>query len=167
MAVTPDDFKGALRRFASGVTVVAVRSQDADLGMTASAFTSVSLTPPRVLVCVQKAAHLHDALLAAGSFAVTVLAEPQQELSNRFAGRASGDEDRFAELKVERAPGSGALWFEGGLAWIDCALAAAHDGGDHTIFVGDVVHARHASDIPAEQALLYAAGRYRKVGDAL
>lgn len=167
MPVTPDEFKGALRRFAAGVTVVTARAGQEDVGITVSAFCSLSLNPPRVLVCIQKGAAMHETLTEAGAFGVTLLAGGQDELSNRFAGRFPRDQDRFADLAIARAPVSGAAWLPGGLAWLDCAVVAVHDGGDHSIFVGEVQGVSLNGERDAHDALLYLAGRYRKVGDAI
>lgn len=167
MAATADEFKGALRRWASGVTVVTARTADADLGMTASSFSSLSVTPPRILVCVARTAAVHAAVEAAGAFAVTVLADDQSALSNRFAGYGPKDQDRWADLDEIRAPVSGARWLPGGTVWLDCKVDHAFDGGDHTIFVGLVEQVRTNDEREPTAALLYLAGRYRKVGDAI
>lgn len=167
MAVTPEEFKGALRRWASGVTVVTARNASGDLGMTASSFCSLSLEPPAVLVCVRRGAALFSALEAAGAFGVSILGSDQDALSNRFAGRVPAEADRFADLEVVRAPSSGAAWLPGASAWLDCRITAILDGGDHGIVVGEVVHASLNDDRDASDALLYVAGRYRRVGDAI
>ena len=166
MAVNADEFRGALRRFASGVTVITTSSGGQDHGMTASAFCSVSLDPPRVLVCVKKGGVMHGALERAGSFAVNVLSDEQRALSDRFAGRLS-DAERFAELDFQRAPVSGAAWLADSQTSLDCRVAAAFDGGDHTIFLGEVEAARNNESIDPACGLLYHAGRYRRVGEAL
>lgn len=167
MAVTSDEFKSALRRFASGITVITARADGQDHGMTASAFSSLSLNPPQILVCVARSAAMHAVLMDAGAFGVTLLADTQQPLSDRFAGRFPKDQDRFADLEISRGPDSGAAWLPGGLAWLDCRVARALDGGDHTIFVGEVTAARSNDALEPHTALLYLAGRYRTVGDAL
>lgn len=167
MAVTSDEFKSALRRFASGITVITARTEDGEHGMTASAFCSLSVSPPRILVCVGRGAAIHPVIERAGAFGVTLLSDEQQPLSDRFAGRFPKDQDRFADLAIDRAPDSGAAWLPGGLAWLDCKVAAALDGGDHTIFVGEVTAARTNDGVEPHAALLYLAGRYRRVGDAL
>lgn len=166
MPATPDAFRGALKRFGSGVTVITTRTDAGDHGMTASAFCSLSLNPPRVLVCVAKPAAMHGHLERAGRYAVNVLSEAQRPISDRFASRLS-DAERFAGLSFERAPESGAAWFEGSLCWLDCRIVAAHDGGDHTIFVGEVEAAAANEEVDAATALLYHAGRYRRVGESL
>lgn len=167
MAVTPDEFRGALRRFASGITVITASADGVDHGMTASAFCSLSLNPPRILVCVARSAGIHAVIERAGAFGVTMLSDENQPLSDRFAGRFPKDQDRFADLDISRAPVSGAAWLPGGLAWLDCAVSAAHDGGDHTIFVGEVGAVRVNEAVEPHAALLYLAGRYRRAGDAL
>lgn len=166
MSVTPDEFRSALRRFASGVTVITTRSDAGDHGMTASAFTSLSLSPPRVLVCVAKTAAMHGYLEGAGCFAVNVLGEDQRPVSDRFASRMS-DADRFAGLELDRAPVHGTAWIAASQCWLDCSVVAAHDGGDHTIFVGEVEASRVNEALDPAAALLYHAGRYRRVGESL
>ena len=86
MSVTPDQFKMALGRFCSGVTVITVTDDEGDHAMTASAFTSLSLNPPLVLVCVQKKGNMHERLSRASGFAVNILDQAQESVSNRFAG---------------------------------------------------------------------------------
>jgi flavin reductase (DIM6/NTAB) family NADH-FMN oxidoreductase RutF len=169
MAVDSRQFRQALGCFASGVTVVtAVDPRDGKpQGMTASAFCSLSLSPPLVLVCVQKGGQTWDVLDAARAFAVNLLGEAQVELSNRFAGRFPPDQDRFADLDARPAPHSGAPWLPGALAHLDCRLHAVHDGGDHSIFVGEVVATEVPEDRDAALPLLYFAGRYRAVGETL
>ena len=146
MAVTPDEFRGALRRFASGITVITASADGVDHGMTASAFCSLSLNPPRILVCVARSAGIHAVIERAGAFGVTMLSDENQPLSDRFAGRFPKDQDRFADLDIS---------------------SAAHDGGDHTIFVGEVGAVRVNEAVEPHAALLYLAGRYRRAGDAL
>ncbi len=166
MGVDAATFKASLGRFASGVTVVTVRDSDgSDHGMTASAFTSLSLEPPLILVCVKKGNATHRRLSAAGGFAVNVLAESQVSVSDRFAGWWPEGQSKWADLTVDRAPVSRAAWIGGALANLDCTRHAMHDGGDHTIFVGQVQHARLV-DVPAggPRPLLYFHGAYRSVG---
>lgn len=165
MAVDADTFKAALGRFASGVTVVTVVSDEGDHGMTASAFTSVSLDPPLVLVCVGNGKDTHARIREAGSFAINILADTQVSVSNRFAGWWPEGGSKWSDLVVDRAPVSRAAWIGGALAALDCTLHAAHDGGDHTIFVGRVQHAR-LMEPPARglAPLLYFHGSYRTAG---
>lgn len=149
-------FRSVLRRWASGVTVVTTHAGGRDAGMTVSAFSSVSLDPPLVLVCADKKAKTRPLIDASGIFAVNVLAAGQQELSNRFA--EEGNEDvRFDGFECRRGP-SGAPWLPGTLAVIDCRVAAAHDAGDHVIYVGEAI----AAEVhPTRAPLVYCDAGYR------
>lgn len=162
MSAPPDQFKAALGRLCAGVTVVTVADPDGDHGMTASAFTSLSLDPPLVLVCVGKKGNMHARLSAADHFAVNLLDAAQESVSNRFAGWWEEGRSKWADLDLARGPHSGAAWIGGALAQLDCAVHAKLDGGDHTIFVGRVL-ATGVDDRPREglEPLLYFAGQYR------
>jgi 3-hydroxy-9,10-secoandrosta-1,3,5(10)-triene-9,17-dione monooxygenase reductase component len=166
MAVEPHEFKHALGRFASGVTVVTVRTPEGeDHGMTASAFSSVALDPPLVLVCIRKGNSTAEYIDAARTFAVNVLADDQVDVSNRFAGYGPGPQERFSDLAIGRAPISGAVWLEGAVARLDCRVHATSDGGDHTIYVGRV----EATSVSAVggNPLIYCGGAYRTLGAKL
>ncbi len=150
MSLSPQDFKQALGRFASGVTVIAVNDGEGQRGMTASAFLSVSLDPPLVLVSVGKKAHMHAHLLHGARWSASILAHDQAALSGHFAGYGE------AEVRWEGEQ-SGPPHLAGALAWVECMPFAAHDAGDHTLFVGQVVAAGHREGIP----LVYSQGKYR------
>jgi len=167
MPASPDDFKAALGRFASGVTVVTLGGEE-DHGMTASAFCSLSLDPPLVLVCVKNGNTTHGKLLEAKGFGVNILGADQKDLSNRFAGWGfPPDQDKWADLDIGRGAVSGAPLLPGALAHLDCSLYGTRDGGDHTIFIGQVENAESFGDRDSLNALLYFAGGYRSVGDSL
>ena len=138
-AVDPDTFRSVLGRFATGVTVVTTVDADGhDHGMTVSAFCSLSLEPPLVLVCIDRSASLHAALRPGAPLAVNVLAAGQEPLSRRFA---SGTQtDRFVGIGFTRAT-NGAVVLEGILASLECRVEALHPGGDHTIVVARVEQA--------------------------
>ena len=131
--VDPRQFRQALGSFLSGVTVLTVRDGDAVHGMTASAFSSLSLDPPLVLACVAHKAHLHAHLAAGGRFAVSILREDQAWVSNHFAGYGKPDDVVQWDEAFGRTP-----VIAGALAWLDCAVHALQDGGDHTILIGRV-----------------------------
>ena len=155
MAVEAAEFKKAMGRFASGVTVVTVEDEGIRSGLTVSAFCSLSLEPPLVLICIDRKVKSHDAIAAAGHFAVNVLAEDQQEVSTRFASRV---ENKFES--VATCPGIlGDPIIEGTLATVECRIVDRLPGGDHTIFVGEVERARVGDAGP----LLYFTGAYRRV----
>ena len=145
-------FKEAVSRFATGVTVVGTMSEQGPIGMTVTAFSSLSLQPPLVLVCIDRGAYLHDQLYQSQNFSVNLLAHHQLEWGMRFAGQT--DErpaERFEDIDYLTAE-SGAPILPGCLAWVDCTLHTTHDGGDHTIFVG---HVLASGNSPEDVPLLY------------
>lgn len=147
----------ALGCFATGVTIVTALAEDGTpIGLTANSFTSVSLDPPLLLVCIANSAGSAPALAAAARFVVNVLQIGQQPASNRFAGKG---EDRFAV--TEWAPGeNGAPVLAGSLSAFECARHAVHEGGDHFILVGRVTRAIFE---PRRDPLLYFRGKYRRL----
>lgn len=135
MSVTATEFRSALRQFPAGVTVVTTRDDEGrPAGLTASAFTSVSLDPPLVLVCIDHAATAYPALERRGWFAVNVLGKSQEHLSRRFA--ASGG-DKFAGVAFREGQ-AGLPILEDVVAALECRVVHRYEGGDHTIFVGQV-----------------------------
>lgn len=159
MALTPTEFRTALRNFAAGVTVVTTRDGDGrPSGLTASAFTSVSLDPPLVLVCVDERSETHAGFRESGTFGVSVLAEDQEDVSRRFAWGGSA---KFENAELIEGAG-GVPLVAGALAHVSCQVVAAHPAGDHTIYVGEVVALTSRPGRP----LLYHRGRYRRLEDA-
>ncbi len=148
--------------FVSGVTAVTTTYEGRLRGVAVSAFSSVSLDPPLVLICVAKETSSQDMIAASGVFAVNVLSDDQEFLSDRFAARAPIVNDRFEGVPYHVAV-TGAPILEKSLAWYDCRVAATHDGGDHTIFVGRV-EAMGFGD-PARRPLVYYANRYARLKD--
>jgi len=166
MPVGPHEFKHALGRFPSGVTVVTVRTPEGeDHGMTASAFCSVALHPPLILVCIRKGNSTADFIDAARMFAVNVLADDQVGVSSRFAGHGPGPQERFSDLATSRAPVSGAIWIDAAVARLDCQVHATADGGDHTIYLGRV-EATSVVEVGGNP-LIYCGGAYRTLGAKL
>jgi len=157
VAIDPDTFRSVLGRFASGITVVTTRDgEGGHCGMTVSAFCSVSLVPPLVLVCVDHIASMHDMLLRASHFAVNILAADQEALSRRFSG--PDEHKRFDGVGYTRGQ-SGAALLDDALAHLECRLVAHHEAGDHTIVVGEVESATPFPDRP----LLYYRGGYAQL----
>lgn len=158
MAISSEEYRSALRHFASGVTIVGIRAGDDIHGLTVSAFASVSPEPPLVLVVIDHRHKAHALLQRAeATFAVNVLEQAQVELSNRFAW--TKDEDRFDEGDWRRGP-TGAPVLHDALAWLDCRIVARHAAGTHTIYVGEV-QASQASPAAAGLPLLYWNRGYR------
>ncbi len=150
-------FRDALGCFATGVTIItAMDAQGNPIGLTANSFTSVSLDPPLLLVCVANNAGSAPVLRDAERFAVNVLQIGQQPTSNRFAGKG---EDRFAHTPWEVGE-FGTPVLTGSLSSFECARDAVHDGGDHFILVGRVLKAMFE---PRRDPLLYFRGKYRRL----
>lgn len=154
-SVDPADFRRALGSFPSGVTVVTGVSEGRVHGITVSAFLSVSLQPPLVLVSIGNRAPMHTTIRTTGRYAVSVLAADQAALSDHFAGRRlpAGD-------PPFRVDGDAIPTVEGAIATVQCVLHDAVEAGDHTLFVGRVVGVTTAEG----EALAYWRGKYRTVG---
>lgn len=131
------DFRKSVGTFASGVTVITTRDTHGNpKGLTANAFTSVSLHPPLVLVCVDRESDTYAALQrSAAVFAVNILAEQQQEIAQRFASKAGSEKFVGVECRREK---TGAPVLEGILGFMECKVVERFDGGDHRIIVGEV-----------------------------
>lgn len=157
LKISKDEFRAALGRFASGVTVVTTRDGENRLhGITVSAFCSVSLEPPLILVCIDKEAGSHYAFEQSRAFVVNILREDQQYLSDRFAAQIS---DKFDGVKY-RAGIENLPVLEDVLVNLECRLAGAYDGGDHTIYIGEIV----VSTVNEGKPLIYFHGEYKKIG---
>jgi flavin reductase (DIM6/NTAB) family NADH-FMN oxidoreductase RutF len=145
MPIDSSIYRAALGRFASGVTVVTARDDDGrDVGMTVSAFSSLSLEPPLVLLCIDHNASVAPVLAHCEIFAVNILRNDQEPLSRRFAEH---EVDRFDGVPFTRGALGPAL-LDGALAHIECRAHARHPGGDHTILVGAVDAIRVADGAP-------------------
>ncbi|MFC0529833.1 flavin reductase family protein [Phytohabitans kaempferiae] len=133
------EMRAVMGTFATGVTVV-TSGRDLPHGMTANAFTSVSLDPALVLVCVKRTAVMHATILTNGTFAVSILAADQEGLARYFAssGRPR-DEREFRTVECSPGTHTGAPIIDGNVGWVECKLAAVYDGGDHSIFLGSVL----------------------------
>ncbi len=154
--VSPDEFRAVLGRFPSGVTVVTTKAADGtDHGMTVSAFSSVSLEPPLVLICIEKSASAHEALTAANGFVVNVLSAKQEQIARRFA---IVDIDRFEGVGFTRSS-QGYAVLDDVLAVIECDRVSICEGGDHTIILGEVEATRAEIGTP----LLYYRGGYAQL----
>lgn len=156
MAVEKAEFRRALGHFAAGVNVVTAKFEDGRLaGITVTAFTSVSLEPPLVLVCIDKRSRMHDKLQVGTHFAVNMLAQDQEFISRRFA---SGEAEPFREIGYREGV-SGAPLLQGTIAAVECHIVELLPGGDHTIIVGEV-DATHVSE---GKPLLYFRGGYAQL----
>jgi flavin reductase (DIM6/NTAB) family NADH-FMN oxidoreductase RutF len=144
--------------YPTGVTIVAAREEGGEpFGLTVNSFTSVSLEPPLVLVCIGRTSTAHDRLVSAEHFAVSLLAGDQDAVAWRFAQEPS--EGRFDDARWTPAP-SGAPILDGALAWLDCETHEVLEGGDHSIIVGRVAEA----EVTDRPALLFHRGRLTSTG---
>ncbi len=138
MTVSDAEFKAVLGRFPTGVTVVTTCDGEHPAGVTVNAFASVSLDPPLVMVCIDKRSHLHDLVARSGIFVANILGAHQQELSRRFAGQSGDRNDRF-HLTPFHSGVTGAPILDGVIAYVECRVMGIYPGGDHSIFLGQVV----------------------------
>lgn len=155
---TAEAFRRACGRFATGVAIATTLDPaGTPCGLTINSFSSVSLDPPLILFCLDRTSQAVDAFSASSSFVINILDRSQRDLSQRFARR---QEDRFDGLEWRRGL-SGAPVLPHCLAVLECRRHAVLEGGDHLIFVGEVV----SVDARDGDPLLYFAGRYRQLGE--
>jgi flavin reductase len=152
--------RDVMSRFATGVTVLTVGGEHAH-GMTANAFTSVSLDPPLVLACIAHNAVMHDALSNTKRFGVSIMGADQRDAAKYFADkrRPLGPE-QFDAVDWIEGPNSGAPLLNGSLAWLECELVQLYDGGDHTIFLGQVLSSSRGA---GTQALLFYGSAFHEI----
>jgi flavin reductase (DIM6/NTAB) family NADH-FMN oxidoreductase RutF len=157
------EFRSALGAFATGVTVVTTRGPEHSYGLTANAFSSVSLDPPLILVCVNSGTRGSESIEQNRVFAVNILSVEQEPLSRYFASKERPHgKDAFREI-AHRTEVTGSPVLEGAAAYLDCRLAASHPAGDHVIFIGEVV----ALGIDqTTKPLLFHQGQYRYFAEA-
>ena len=158
--VDPGSFRQATGQFAGGIVVV---TTGADHAMTVSAFMSVSLEPPLVLFCAEKIARFHDAVLAAGTWAVSILAEDAEKTARWLATRGRPLDGQLDGVAHHPGPVTGAPLLDGALATLECRTAAVYAGGDHSIIVGQVVGVTSADGPPSRGPLMHYAGSYRRL----
>jgi flavin reductase (DIM6/NTAB) family NADH-FMN oxidoreductase RutF len=158
--ISPDEFRRVLSHFASGVTVITICDGDGrPTGLTASAFTSVSLEPPLILVCVDHKAQSYPALMAGKRFAVNILNLEQEAVSRRFA--TTKIDNKFEGVPFTLSP-LGLPLLDNALAQLECETVNVHVAGDHTIFVGRVERSNANSGLP----LVYYRGKYERLSGA-
>ena len=155
---TSKDFRATVGSFATGVTVVTTYGEQHGYGMTANAFSSVSLDPPLVLVCVIKPSEGAEHISRNKCFAVNILAADQEPISRYFASRdRPRGRDAFAEVS-HRIGASGSPILDGAAGYLDCRLHTSHDAGDHEIFIGEVLELGFATE---GKPLIFHGGGYR------
>jgi flavin reductase (DIM6/NTAB) family NADH-FMN oxidoreductase RutF len=156
MSVDASSFRRTLGQFASGVTVVTTRDASGQtLALTVSAFCAVSLEPPLVLVCIDHRSEANRGLRESGLFAVSVLADDQEDVSRRFAAPGSDKVEGFPFLDGPL----GLPLVPGALAHVECRVRSFHDEGDHAVWVGEV----RGADVHPGRPLLHHGGYYRRL----
>ena len=164
MALDQNQFRKVMGLRPAGVTVVTTRDGEGRTwGLTATAVCGVSLEPPLLLVCIDRGADCHSAFLDAQGFAVNLLRQDQEELSRRFASK---DTRKFDGIPF-RAGVTGAPVMTNVLATVECRMVARYPGGDHTIFVGQVIACAAPPGEDAGSPLLYFRGGYTGVATRL
>ncbi len=137
MALNQDDFKRVLGSFATGVTIVTLKSDEEIHGLTVNAFSSVSLDPPFILVCLKKNSTSHTMMSESTDFVVNILSDKQKDLALNFANPKLGRGERYENVRYE-INRRGVPVFTDNLAWLECKTVEQLAGGDHTIFIGRV-----------------------------
>jgi flavin reductase (DIM6/NTAB) family NADH-FMN oxidoreductase RutF len=157
------EFRRVAGRFASGIMVVSTRVDETDHAMTVTAFTSVSLEPRLVLFCAEKIARFHDAVLRAGTWAVSVLDEDSEKTARWLATRGRPLDGQLEEIAHFPGPLTGAPVLADALGAMECRTTAVHDGGDHSIVVGEVIGVTEPN--PGARPLIHYSGRYRTLAE--
>lgn len=156
MSIEPQELRRVMGHFATGVTVITTKDAEGNpQGLTANAFMSLSLNPPLVIISVDKGATCYSCFELQNGFTVNFLSEDQEEISRRFATKGA---DKFAGLQWH-AGSNGAAMIDGALGYVECNITQCHDGGDHTIVVGEVVNVAADGDRP----LLFFKGKYQRL----
>ena len=164
-SVSAADFRRVAGCFATGVVVVTTRLDDADHAMTANSFTSLSLDPLLVLVCVDRATRFHEAITSAPDWGLSILDAAAQPTAAWLATRGRPLADQLARTPHTRGPHTGAALLTTALATLECRTAAVHPGGDHSIIVGSVLAATLAPEPP--DPLVFYRGAYHQLGRPL
>ncbi|HWH76395.1 MAG TPA: flavin reductase family protein [Candidatus Binatus sp.] len=156
MAIEAQELRRVMGHFATGVTVITTVDGDGNpQGLTANAFMSLSLEPPMVVISVDKGATCYACFGVEKGFTVNFLSEDQEDISRRFATKGI---DKFAEIKWH--PGAnGAAVIDGALGQVECKITQCHDGGDHTIVVGEIINVAASGERP----LLFFKGKYQRL----
>jgi len=152
--------RSMMGRFATGVSVVGARHGPLLAGMTANGIASISIDPPLMMASIGRRAETHRAIVGSHAFAVSVLADDQQALAECFALPTTASKlTRFCDAEWHEAE-TGSPILEGAIAYFDCRITDRHEGGDHTIFVGEIVAAGYREDAAP---LLWFGSRYRRL----
>ncbi|MQA02284.1 MAG: flavin reductase [Streptosporangiales bacterium] len=159
--VDPEAYRAAIGRFATGIAVVTTTSEGSAHAMTVNSLTSVSLDPVLVLFCAEKVARFHNAVLASGCWAVSILGEHAESTSRWFAKRGRPLDAQLSDVRHPPAPLTGAPVLADAIGVLECHTRAVYDGGDHSIVVGDVLGV--ATPAGPVDPLVHYEGAYRRL----
>jgi len=154
-------FRRSIGRFATGVLVVTTKVGNLDHAMTVNSFTSVSLDPMLVLVCVERDSRFHDAVIDAGVWGVSVLDPSARAAAQWLSTRGRPSHGQLDRVPHHRGPVTGVALVDQSVAWMECRTRDVYPGGDHVVLVADVVSARTGN--PEAGVLVYHRGRYGKL----
>jgi flavin reductase (DIM6/NTAB) family NADH-FMN oxidoreductase RutF len=146
-----EKLRAAMRAWSAGVAVVTAAHQGRQHGATVNSFTSISLEPAMLTVTLQKSAHTHEAVSKSRAFGLTILSTEQSKISDLFAGKIAGVENRFAGLQTQTLV-TGSPLLLGGLAWLDCRVVETFEAGNSTLFIAEALAAQNLDD---GQPLIY------------
>ena len=161
MSVSPNLLRHAMRRWATGVSVVTAAHENVRHGMTVSSFTSLSLDPPFIMVSLENTTRTFELVRSSQTFGVTILSADQEAISNLFANSQTELGSRFADLETFSLT-TGAPFLKGGLAFFDCRVVTTLPAGTQTVFVGEVVSAKEGDD---RLPLIYYNRGYRRIDE--
>ncbi len=156
VAMDLQQLRRVMGHFATGVTVITTMDKSGTpFGLTANAFTSLSLNPPLVLICIDKGVQCYPYFEESKIFAVNVLSEDQEELSRRFATKGI---EKFTDVKWHKGHHGVAL-LDGAIGYIECKVVHSYEGGDHTVYVGEILNATASGGRP----LIFFKGKYHRL----
>ncbi len=156
MTLNPEKLRAAMRAWSAGVTIVTAVHEGHKHGMTVNSFTSISLEPAMITISLQQSTRTHELVSKSRAFGLTILSAEQSKISDLFAGKITGIEDRFADLQMETLV-TGSPLIVGGLAWLDCRVIETFNAGMNTLFIAEVLAAREPND---GQPLIYHNRKY-------
>jgi flavin reductase (DIM6/NTAB) family NADH-FMN oxidoreductase RutF len=138
MVVDPEELRLAMRHWVTGISVVTTQHKGVKHGMTVSSFSSVSLSPPLVVISLEQTTRTHNLISKSRKFGITILSSSQQDISECFSGGICDEENRFANIGSYTLI-TGVPFIPGGLACFDCRVVSKHTAGTHTLFIGEVL----------------------------
>lgn len=159
MTLDPEALRSAMRAWSAGVTIVTSVYEGETHGMTVNSFTSISLTPPLLIISLQQHTRTHEMVMKSRMFGLTILSSEQTNISDLFAGRMPEVKDRIAAVKTETLV-TGSPLIVGGLAWLDCRVLQTYDAGQTSLFIAEAVAARGTG---SGEPLLYHNREYWKL----